>query len=446
VTPPLHRPVSLVWSLSRWLVVQSLLGLALVCTGVYLATAWSLVARQDETIEQQRRVIEHLLDEAIDDEGLAALGHKLDDFFVGISDVDLRLRLPGGGLLYEHRSDFQTPQSRRERFEHAWKAAPGTIVQAELVLDTRADEQLLRRLALTLLVSALAGAVLVSVAGSLVVRRGLMPVLALSRRIGSLQPGKVHLRLDGADQPQELQPVVEQFNALLERLEKAYAQLEAFNADVAHELRTPLAVLIGQSEVALSRPRSVHELQDVIGANLEYLQRLSAIVNDMLFLSRADRGARARRAFVPSLADTAREVIEYHEAALHEAGQGVRVRGDAAGPFDAALLRRALSNLLSNARRYAARGSLIEVDIGMLPDGRLQLVVSNPGPAIDAQHLPRLFDRFYRADAAREHSDTNHGLGLAIVAAIARMHGGEPFAESASQRTRVGLRLPAVDP
>jgi two-component system heavy metal sensor histidine kinase CusS len=240
-----------------------------------------------------------------------------------------------------------------------------------------------------------------------------------------------------------LQPLVVQFNALLTRLENAYRQLEGFNADVAHELRTPLATLIGETELALRRQRSVGELREVPGPNLEDLHRLAGLVNDMLFLSKADWGERARRQPVASLAKLATEVVEFHDAALQEAGAAVRVHGDAAGAYDAALLRRALSNLLENATRFAEPESIIDLDIDRAPSGVVRLSVSNTGPTIPAAHLPRLFERFYRVDTAREHGDTNHGLGLSIVAAIARMHGGGTFARSSGGRTTVGLGLSA---
>ncbi|ENO87885.1 heavy metal sensor signal transduction histidine kinase [Thauera linaloolentis 47Lol = DSM 12138] len=231
---------------------------------------------------------------------------------------------------------------------------------------------------------------------------------------------------------------------MLARLDGAYRQLEGFNADVAHELRTPLASLIGETELALHRERGITELKEVLGSNLEDLQRLASLVNDMLFLSRADRGERARRSLVRSLAALAAEVVDFHEAALHEAGVGARVQGDAEGEFDSALLRRALSNLLANATRFAQRGTVIDIDIAPDATGSVRLSVSNSGPAIPAEHLPRIFERFYRADRAREHGKDNHGLGLAIVAAIARMHGGTAFAHSRS-RTSVGISLRTSD-
>jgi len=228
---------------------------------------------------------------------------------------------------------------------------------------------------------------------------------------------------------------------LLNRLEKAYQQLEGFNADVAHELRTPLANIIASSELALRSNDKDENLRDCIGANLEEMHRLSGIVNDMLFLSQADRGAKARRIPVQSLAQLCTEVADYYEAVLIESDLQLSIEGDASGLFDAALLRRVLSNLLNNAARYAEHGSAILIRIAPEADGQLKLSVINQGEPIPAASQPHIFDRFFRVDTSRSHGHQNHGLGLAIVSAIARMHDGEAFAISADGETEIGVRL-----
>lgn len=219
------------------------------------------------------------------------------------------------------------------------------------------------------------------------------------------------------------------------------ARLEGFSANVAHELRTPLATLITGTELSLREGGLPPPAQERLGANLEELRRLSGIVDDMLFLAQARGGQRARREPVDSLALLAREVASFHEAAIDEAGLTLRVDGDGGGDFDAPLLRRALSNLIDNAARYATPGSAIRVGIEALGRGRMRLSVLNEGAEIPPDRLPRLFDRFYRADAPRERPGEHHGLGLSIVAAIARMHGGAPFARSGPGGTRIGLTL-----
>lgn len=439
----MRNPRSLGRWLSWWLAVLTFLGLGLVCSVVYVGASLNLSSKQAEELRYKRDVVRHLVGEIATQDELPSLRHKLDDFFVGHADLELRLTQGAGALLYATpaRSSLGAIQ-RRDEFEIPFPWSPTTVLRAELILDSSADARLLKQLAWTLLASALAGAVVVSAGGAWLVRRALLPVRDLARQTATLSPESVGQSLDGTAQAQELQPLVAQFNALLVRLSDAYQQLEGFNADVAHELRTPLATLIGETELALSRERSIAELRDVLGSNLEDLHRMAGLVNDMLFLSRADRGECARLRPVDSLAELVTEVIEFHEASLLEAGVSARVRGDSMGAFDAALIRRALSNLLANATRFAKRGSVIEINIEAVSSGGVRLSVRNVGPAIPAEHLPRLFDRFYRVDQAREHGDTNHGLGLAIVAAIARMHGGDCFVQSSAGRTTVGVCLP----
>ncbi|MFY7856915.1 MAG: ATP-binding protein, partial [Rubrivivax sp.] len=167
--------------------------------------------------------------------------------------------------------------------------------------------------------------------------------------------------------------------------------------------------------------------------------------------------AEARRGEPVSMAELARDVMEFHEAPFEDAGLQVRIEGDAVVAVDVPLVKRALSNLLGNAARYAERGSTVVVRIA--PEGGahagtanaqagsptepIQVVVQNAGQPIDPGALPRLFDRFFRADEARCRGDdcAHYGLGLAIVAAIARMHAGTTLAESQGGLTRVGFTL-----
>lgn len=442
--PPGATAASLGRRLSGLLALQTFVALTLVSASVYGVNAWNLAVRQHDALEQISAVVQHALLEAATEGMQPELKHKLDHFLAGQADVSLTLLAAPGQPIYFVQGSRSGGAQRRSHFRMPWTPSPTGEVQGELVFDTGADQQLLRRLAITLMAAVVIGASLVSVSGFWIVRRGLDPVRGLSRQLQAMSPDQAGLRLDGATQPLELQPLVAQFNSLLGRVERAYAQLEGFNADVAHELRTPLTTLIGASELALHRERPIAELREVIASNLEDLRRLAGIVGDMLFLSRADRGARARREPVASLASLAGEVIDYHDAQVQEAGLQPLLRGDARGAFDATLLRRAVSNLLSNATRYANPGSTIIVQVTASTPSRVRLAVCNEGPTIAAEHLPRLFDRFYRAEAARQGGDENRGLGLAIVAAIARMHGGTTFAESSNGRTTVGLEIDAA--
>jgi len=437
--------------LSRSLALQTMLGLGLVCVAVYWGSWLALAQRQQESLEQKQVTVTHLLQQARANRSASSMQHMLSDFLTGHEDMSIRVSHADGTLLFEKlHQPLDDVHSARRSFSvvlpaHVDQQAQ-QVVQVLLMLDRRPDDALLRQLAWILGLAAVSGALLVSMFSAWLVRRGLAPLHSLveqTRQLGAKDLSRDwQTRLDDSNQPQELRPLIAQFNALLERLAVAYRQMEAFNADVAHELNTPLTTLISSCELALRKPRDAGELRDILASNLEDLQRMAGIVADMLFLSHADRGESAHRIQVASLASLADEVVEYHEAALQEADLQVRVQGDAQAQVDARLLRRALSNLLGNATRYATPGSCIEIQISMPQAGQVTLAVQNQGQAIAAEHLPRLFDRFYRSDAARSQADRNHGLGLSIVAAIARMHGGQAFAHSDRSVTRIGLSLP----
>lgn len=432
---------SLGYRLSRWLMVQSFAGLAAVCAVVYGATAYSFKIQQDELLQQKATQVRHLLSEALGNADPEVMRHKLDDFLVGHENLWLSLRRPDGTTQYEKRpGPSSSAKLRTLRFDVASAASMATALEATLTLDRRDEQHLLQRVGLILVAAALGGVGLIGVGGFILVRVGLKPVRHLAEQTAKLAADTLHHRLDGSKQPAELVPLVTQFNELLNRLERAYEQLENFNADVAHELCTPLTTLIASTEVAIRKPRDQAELREVLGANLEDLQRMAAIVQDMLFLSRADCGVLARRVHVNSFAAVVADVADLHDAALDEAGIRLTIVGDASGEFDVGLARRAISNLVSNATRFANRGTGVEVKIALL-DQAVRLTVVNQGPTISSEHLPHIFDRFYRGDMARTGSAHNHGLGLAIVSAIARMHGGYAFASSESGVTSVGFVL-----
>ena len=459
---PGPRPGSLAGALSARLALQSLLGLALVSALVYAAIDRHLAAGQTGRLDEMRTLVEHLAEET--DAGAAPgdLEHVLEDVFAGHADFGLELfdaegpsasvpRLQAGLVTPDGRSHLAEGHEDVRTVAFALRAEDGRQMRARLLLHTRRDDELLFRLALTLGLAVALGTLLNSVAASWRVRRDLAPVGRLAERIDALDARSLERRLDGADQPLELRPLVARFNDLLDRLSRSYRQMAAFNADVAHELNTPLTTLITSVEVALrGRADDADALRELLGSNLEELERLAGIVRDMLFLSTAERGARARTTDVPSLAAEVREVVDYHEAALEEAGVRVEITGDARARVDAGLLRRALSNLIGNATRHAEPGTTIDVHVDRRAargaDPEIVVTVSNVGETVAGEHLARLFDRFYRVDrrggdavGAEPRRSPRHGLGLSIVAAIARMHAGRTFARSADGLTSIGL-------
>jgi two-component system heavy metal sensor histidine kinase CusS len=422
------------------LALQAMTGLGIVCVAVYVVIFLTLDKRQDETLNMKRQAVEHLLKEGRGAHDLESVRHLLNDFLAGHDELTLSVADSSGHIFLAPQRKA-TGRIKLERFAVPLPADLGGTGTASLSFDKTNDEALLRRLAWTLAAAAICGSLVLSSAAAIGVRRELAPLRALVMQTAEVGADRLELRLDGGDQVEELQPLIAQTNDLLDRLAVAYRQMESFNADVAHELNNPLSILINSCEFALRRPRSPEELKETLVSNLEELKRIARIVADMLFLANAQRGGRASRDELTELADLCAEVLDYHEASLREAGLGCVVTGAARVRVDAALLQRALSNLIGNARRYASAGSDVVVEIEDRGEGAVYIGVRNEGPSIPAEHLPRLFDRFYRADPSRSGASTNHGLGLSIVAAIARMHGGSAQATSEGGVTRIGFTI-----
>ena len=443
-------------SISRrlsWLVAaQTFVGLTLLC-----ALLWAFTSREFERKHAEQWDVKATIAQEIvlntAKFGEAEIARQMAYYAMRRPDTYVVLKRADGSELYRDAPpgfDVGGDRVLSGRFELTVPDDPATgvsggVVRGEMALDCGEDRAMLAGIALMLLGTALAGGLGVGALVFRTVKRGLAPMMDLAVQTRAIDADRLGARLKLSEPAEELQPAVDQFNALMERLERAYVQLESFNADVAHELRTPLAGLIGHTELALSRERSTAELEETLSNNLEELQRLSAMVNDMLFLASADRGAAARLGAPVSLAALARQVIEFHEAALEDASLEVGIEGDAAVSVDEPLVKRALSNLIGNATRFAQPGTRLAVRIAQpSPGAAVRVEVENTGPAIAAEALPRIFDRFFRADAARCSAEgSHHGLGLAIVAAIARMHRGEPMASSKDGRTRVGFSLAA---
>jgi len=317
-------------------------------------------------------------------------------------------------------------------------------VRLTVGVDTEPYFETLRTFVAAMIGLSLIGMVLVVLFGYWIARAGLRPLKIMSDKAQTLSPQTLSERLTVSALPDELSDLAQAFNGALDRMENAYKQLEAFNADVAHELRTPLANLIGETQVALSRERSAPEFESVLQSNLEELDRLRSIINDMLFLARCDQGEAATSLVYTAIADEVQKTIEFFEFVLDEMEMAVEVSGDthASSLIETALFRRALTNLLQNAIQHSPASARSRITI-VASQEQVQVAVSNPGAPIEPRHLPRLFDRFYRVDTARR--DFNgihgHGLGLAIVKAIALMHGGSTFATSNDGMTTIGFTI-----
>jgi heavy metal sensor kinase len=274
-----------------------------------------------------------------------------------------------------------------------------------------------------------------ALAGWSVANRLLKPLnrlVAASREIGI---AALDRRVDEPEHPAELRELAQAYNGMLGRLQRAVEALRRFTADASHELRTPLTAIRGTAEVALARPRSPEELRDTMGEILEETRSMLALVEDLLTLARGEEASVPRPTAPVDLVAVLRDVQDIGEALAE--GKPVGVRLDAPESVivhgAAGSLRRLFLNLVSNAVKFTEAG-VVEIRVrGANTEGEdpgfVEVQVRDTGSGIAPEELPRVFDRFYRADAARERSGGT-GLGLAIVRMIVDQHEGEIHAAS----------------
>lgn len=290
------------------------------------------------------------------------------------------------------------------------------------ILDVSKDEQVLRRYR-----NKLFGVVVLAILGSvaigwLLARRGLAPVRAISAEIGRVNAERLHSRIAQEAWPAELRMLAETFDEMMARIERSFDQLTRFSSDLAHEFRSPINNLVAAASVTLARARDPAEYQNTLAVVVEEGERLSRMVSSMLFLARADNAKQVVRLEPLSTATEFLKLAEFFELMAEEQGVALVVEGAVRVRADPLLLRQALSNLLANALRYTPRGGTIRLAAHETADA-VVITVADNGAGIAPEHLPHLFDRFYRADAARSAADST-GLGLAVVRSIAELHGG----------------------
>jgi len=268
----------------------------------------------------------------------------------------------------------------------------------------------------------------------------LRPLGKMTRALRRVGPTQLHERVTTVGWPRELQPLAVAFDEMLARLEDSFVRLSQFSADIAHELRTPIGNIRGEAEVALTRSRSPEEYREVIASTIAECEHLGHIVDNLLFLARTEaaEGHLQRTSFNGRAA--IEKIAAFHEPIAEEQQLSIRCEGEATFVADEMLFERAVNNLVENAVRHTAAGGSIEITVAN-QGVNSEVSVKDNGSGIAAEHLPRVFDRFYRADSAR--SSEGVGLGLALVKSIMDLHGGSPRIESVPGRgTTVTLSFP----
>jgi two-component system, OmpR family, heavy metal sensor histidine kinase CusS len=277
----------------------------------------------------------------------------------------------------------------------------------------------------------------------LLVHRVLGPLHRITEEASRINVEGLNVRFDLSNTSPELHELSVSMNGMLARLERGFGLLSQYTENLAHDLRTPVNNLRGQTEVMLSRGRTAEEYQTLLVSNLEEYERLSRMIENILFLTRAENAQIAVRRADLDLEEQLRQVAEYFEGLADESGVALRVRASGTIRADAVLFRRAISNLISNGLRYTPRGESIELTTEAAQGGTV-VCIRNPGPGIEPEHLGKIFERFYRIEEARTGSASSTGLGLAIVRSIMDLHQGRASAENLEGCVRFSLFFPAV--
>ncbi len=365
------------------------------------------------------------------------------------SDVTVRILDPEGRVFTQSpgmdvpAAAFVPPSGRRRYF--AWQpphqddarylltvdrieVRPGSAWTIQAAEDLSERHELLEKFRARLRTVVVCALLATLLAGWLLVWRGLSPLRAMSARIAGVNVERLHARIGEQLWPSDLRALARSFDAMMIRLQAAFEQLSRFSSDLAHEFRSPITNLVAAASVMLARERSAAEYQDTLGIMVDEGERLSRMVTSMLFLARADNARQALSIEPVSIAQEFARIVDAFEVVAEDGGVGLAAHGDGVVSADAMLLRRALTNLVSNALAHTPRGGRIE--LGAQADERgLALSVRDTGAGIAAEHLPKLFDRFYRVDAARSSAEST-GLGLAVVKSIAELHGASVHVES----------------
>jgi two-component system heavy metal sensor histidine kinase CusS len=442
----------------------------LAAMGVFLhhALAQQLMLRDARDLNGKIELIRHTLGDVGSDASIRQSPHRWLDVVVGHLGLHLAIFNEERSLLLAN-SELKFPDSvlrspAPERAQQAavleWTESDGTRYRAvtawgklgkvenarvliAFALDLSDQQILLAEYRANIIGAILVGTLLATLLGTWVARQGLSPLQDVAAAAGRITASRLGERLDVGFAPKELQALASAYNAMLDRLQDSFARLSQFSSDIAHDLRTPIGNLLGEAQVALSRSRSAGEYRSVIESSVEECDRLSRMIERMLFLARVDDAELALHVENVDLATEFARICDYFEPLAQEKGVSIEADGKATAYADASLLRRAISNLVANAIHFTpSAGGAIILDSRHTPDGATAIRVSNPGPEIPQHERERIFDRFYRLERAREDSTSNSGLGLAIVKSIMQLHAGRVFVESASGRTTFTLVFP----
>jgi two-component system heavy metal sensor histidine kinase CusS len=359
---------------------------------------------------------------------------------------DFRLAMEAASGLPAERDSFMWEQhGQHYRGLRATVQAPApTAGRLDIIVgsDTEIHAHFMRAFHHSLALYIALAALVSGVFGWWAARRGLAPLHTMAARARAVTANRLDQRMPVDAVPVEMADLASTLNAMLARLQDDFRRLSEFSSDLAHELRTPITNLMTQTDVVLSQPRDAEKYREVLSSNAEELQRLARMVSDMLYLAKMEHGITLPSAEDIDVADEVRAIFDFYDALAEDKAVRMALRGEGRIVGDRLMLRRALSNLVSNALRYTPPQGTIRVEIETSPT-MVALAVENEGQDIHPDLLPSLFDRFFRGDKSRMRPESESvGLGLSITRAIMEAHGGTIAVGSARGKTRFTLTFP----
>ncbi len=448
----------------------SMMGAALaliIMSLTYLALSLQLNLIAKNSLHGKIKQIEHSLNEDMDTNTQIKHPHDLQDIVLAHKNLNLSIYgvdPPTDNFIASEEISLPSylsdiPATINTSF-HSWTDEENTryltalklvkltdrkSVRVLLSLDRSEDKTLLTMSLKTALFSMPALLLLIGSGAWWITHRGLSPLIKFNKTASLITTRDLTHRISTDNLPQELSELAKTINFMLNRLNDGVQQLSQFSDDLSHELRSPISNLLGMAQVTLSRERPSEEYKTALECCIEELERVSRIVSDMLFLAQADHSASSIPFDYIFLEKEAVRVIDLFSIAAEEKQLHLNVDGAGIILGDRIMIQRAIYNLVSNAIEHSPTHSNVRLAIEARRN-KVSLSVINSGEEIPAQHLPHLFERFYRVDQSRSRVEGGTGLGLAIVRSIMSLHGGTAEVSSTPEgTTNFSLNFPIVD-
>lgn len=460
---------SLAVQLTAWYTTASFVVVAVATGLLYLALANNLRKISEQSLVDELEVCRALVRQRGGDSHALHEEVEIDSAVRRYQKFYVRVIDPGGTALSTTPGMDRDLSSRRvaqAAAEHQgifWIDSPGgapyrAIVSTvstgrevwtlQVAVDLTQEQEVLGRQRAWVWTVLAAALILCPGVGVAIARRGTRPLREVAETARHIGSSTLNERIQPEGYPVEVRVLAVAFNAMLERLEESFARLSRFSADIAHELRTPVNNIRGESEVALARSRTAEEYTEVVGSCLEESVRLSELIESLLFLARSESPGAHLKCTREDVGRLLADLRDYYEAVAADMGVTLTARAHEGivANVDRALIQRALGNLVTNALAHCSAGGAISLQ-AQRQDGMIGIEIRDTGSGISSEALPRVFDRFYRADPARSRNSGGAGLGLAIVQQIVFLHGGAVhIASEPGCGTTVSVVLPYSTP